>query len=143
MRQGHAPSWLAAKGILASVSLFGAVTGFAQVSTPTVDAVSDVAPGKIVSCLQLSRVDSTTVLDDKTIIFKMRGGTPRYYKNTLPYKCSQLGFEKAFSYKTSTNQICNVDIITVLLNFGGGLQQGSSCGLGKFVPYTPPPRVKK
>ncbi len=107
------------------------------------DAAAAAPEGKTVSCVTLSQVESTQVLDDKTVIFKMRGGNPRYYKNTLPYKCPQLGYEKAFSYRTSTNQICSVDIITVLHNFGGGPQDGSSCGLGKFEPYTPTPRVKK
>jgi hypothetical protein len=106
-------------------------------------AASDAAPGKTVSCVRLSQIDSTQVVDDRTIIFRMRSGKPRYYKNTLPYKCPQLGFEKAFSYKTSTNQLCSVDIITVLQNFGSSFNQGSSCGLGDFVPYQPPVKAKK
>jgi hypothetical protein len=94
------------------------------------------------SCLMLSQIDSSNVMDDKTIIFRMRSGTPRYYKNTLPYRCSGLGFNEAFSYKTSINQLCSVDIIHVLENVGG-VREGMSCGLGDFVPYTPPEKIKK
>jgi hypothetical protein len=103
------------------------------------------APAKIPgtqSCLLLSSIDSSQVLDDKTIIFRMRGGKQRYYKNTLPYKCPGLGFQQAYSHKTSLNQLCSVDIITVL-ETGGGLHEGASCGLGSFEPYTPPVKVKK
>src|SRR3546814_8937124 len=32
-------------------------------------------------------------------------------RNTLPQSCPQLGFERAFSYKTSLSQLCNVDKI--------------------------------
>jgi hypothetical protein len=105
--------------------------------------VSDVAPGKTVSCVRLTQIDSTQIVDDRTIIFRMKSSSPRFYKNTLPYKCPQLGFEKAFLYRTSINQLCSVDIITVLQNFGSSLNQGASCGLGKFVPYQPPVKAKK
>jgi hypothetical protein len=126
-----------AKYLLALAALVSCSAVLAQ------EPAATAAVGKTVSCVQLNRIDSTQVLDDKTIIFRMRGNNPRYYKNTLPYKCSSLGFEKAFSYKTSTSQLCSVDIITVLQNYGGGLQPGVSCGLGKFEPYTLPAKVKK
>jgi hypothetical protein len=96
---------------------------------------------KSVSCINLRDIDSTDVKDDQTIIFKMRG--KKYYKNILPYKCSRLGFEKAYSLRTSTSQICSVDIIRVLENYGGTLKEGAGCGLGKFVEYTPPPKQPK
>jgi hypothetical protein len=111
---------------------------FAAVAAAT-EPVADKVPGTV-SCLQLRSINSTEVVDDKTIIFKMNGR--KSYKNTLPYKCPQLGFQKAFSYKTSGSQLCSVDIITVL-ETGGGIRQGASCGLGKFEPYTPPAKVKK
>jgi hypothetical protein len=53
----------------------------------------------------------------------------------LPYSCSELGQDQGFAYSTSTNQLCSVDIITVLRQMGG-LQRGASCGLGKFQPVT-------
>lgn len=123
--------------------LAGLASSVAARDTAPVARPATVTPGKTLSCVPLSQIDSTTVLDDKTILFKMRSGTPRYYKNNLPFKCPQLGSEKAFSYKTSTSQLCNVDIVTVLLNFGGHIQDGASCGLGKFEPYTPPEKIKK
>jgi len=70
------------------------------------------------------------VIDDQTIDFKMRGGD--IYRNRLPNRCGGLGFEEAFSYKTSTNQLCSVDIIHVLSQTGGRLDTRGACGLGKF-----------
>jgi hypothetical protein len=90
---------------------------------------------KSVGCISLRDIDSSNVQDDKTIIFKMRG--KKYYKNDLGHRCPGLGFTKAFSLRTSTSQLCNVDIIRVLENYSGRLQEGAGCGLGKFVEYTP------
>ena len=87
--------------------------------------------GPAVSCLQLPNIRQTEVRDDQTIDFITRGG--KRYRNTLPSKCPQLGFERAFSYQTSITQLCNVDIITVIVQ-GGGSRLGASCGLGKFTP---------
>ena len=93
-----------------------------------------VADGEPVDCISLSQIRSSRVRDDQTIDFEVSGR--KIYRNTLPYRCSGLGFEEKFAFKTSQSQLCSVDLITVLNNFGGGLSQGPSCGLGKFQPMT-------
>lgn len=95
-----------------------------------------VAVGEPIDCINPRLIRSTHVRDDQTIDFEMSGNT--IYRNTLPYKCSSLGFEERFAYKLSTSQLCSVDIITVLQSFGGGLSQGPSCGLGKFQKMEKP-----
>jgi hypothetical protein len=91
-----------------------------------------VPDGAPVDCVQLTSIRSSHIVDDKTIDFEMTGR--KIYRNTLPYSCPGLASEDRFAYKTSLNQLCSVDIITVLYSFGGGLSQGPSCGLGKFQP---------
>lgn len=86
--------------------------------------------GEPKSCIIRSSIRSTDVIDSETIDFKMRNGD--IYRNRLPNKCPGLAFEEAFSYKTSTNQLCNVDIIRVLDNTAGRLDTRGACGLGKF-----------
>ena len=86
--------------------------------------------GEPENCITRSRISSTNVIDDQTIDFKMINGD--IYRNNLPHKCSGLGFEEAFTYKTSTNQLCSVDIIHVLTQTGGQLDTRGACGLGKF-----------
>ena len=81
-------------------------------------------------CIRRSQIRSTDVISNKIIDFKMRGGD--IYRNTLPHKCSGLAFEEAFSYRTSVNQLCSVDIIRVLDNTGGRIQERNACGLGDF-----------
>jgi hypothetical protein len=86
--------------------------------------------GEPENCITRSNIRSTDVIDDQTIDFKMRNGD--IYRNSLPHRCSGLGFEESFSYKTSTNQLCSVDIIHVLAQTGGRLDTRGACGLGKF-----------
>lgn len=88
--------------------------------------------GEPVSCLPLQSIRESRVRDDWTIDFRTSGGG--WYRNTLPNRCSGLGFEKAFSYATSQTQLCNVDIITVFSTAGGGPVNRGSCGLGAFTP---------
>ena len=92
--------------------------------------------GNPVDCLNLQDIRESRVRDDQTIDFYTNGG--KTYRNVLPYKCSGLGFQQGFSYKTSINRLCSVDIITVIQQ--GGLPRGASCGLGKFQPVTGLPR---
>jgi hypothetical protein len=95
-----------------------------------------VPAGEPVNCVQINQIRRTTVQDDRTIDFEMRGGT--IFRNTLPTGCPGLGFARAFSYRTSLSRLCSVDTITVVQQ-GGGPQMGATCGLGAFVPMKPAP----
>lgn len=83
-------------------------------------------------CVSLARIDNTHVLDDRNILFYMRG--KKVYINKLPHKCHGLRRADSFMYKTSLSQLCDLDIITVLDNIGFGFSRGPSCGLGSFYP---------
>ncbi len=86
--------------------------------------------GEPVSCIQLSSIRESRVRSDSVIDFRTNGG--KWFRNTLPHSCPSLGFEESYSHATSINQLCSVDIITVLQS--PGLMRGPSCGLGKFQP---------
>ncbi len=136
-----APPLVIAATALAAATLAGCSAN----APPRAAAAPPAAPGTEVAgaplqCVELNRIREAKVIDDQTIDFVLTGG--QILRNTLPYKCSQLGFEKAFTYSTSISRLCSVDIITVI-NQGGGIRTGASCGLGKFVAYTPIPKVPK
>lgn len=95
------------------------------------------ATGKVKRCISLNRIQSSRVLDDQTVFFKMRG--KKHYVNRLKYKCPSLKREERFMYKTSIGRLCNVDIITVLDSFG---RSWASCGLGKFEEIKLKPKPK-
>ncbi len=90
------------------------------------------AVGEPRNCVSLNQIRSTKVVDNSTIDFKMVGG--KTYRNSLPYSCPGLKFEDRFSFRTSQSQLCNVDIVRVLHNYGEQLREGVGCGLGKFQP---------
>ena len=85
-------------------------------------------------CVSLRHIRSTRVLDGETILFEMRGGTD--YVNRLPRRCPGLGFHKSFGYRTGINQVCDLDVITVLESG----RRGATCGLGKFEIYIKEPK---
>lgn len=97
--------------------------------------------GEAVSCIDINRIDSTSVVSNDVIDFKMRGG--KVFRNTLPYSCSGLAFDESFSYRTSTSRLCNVDTIRVLHNYGGRLEEGVGCGLGKFQPMEKAAKIEE
>ncbi len=85
------------------------------------------------SCVNLRQIRESLVRSDKLIDFVLIDG--KVLRNRLSYACPQLGFERSFTYATSLNQLCSVDIITVLIQ-GGGPSRGASCGLGEFTPIS-------
>lgn len=87
-----------------------------------------------IPCVKLDRIQDVDVIDNKTIVFQTGNNT--YYINRLPYACNGLRLNDGFLYRTSLNEICNVDVITVLDKVGPGYTGGPSCGLGRFEPIT-------
>ena len=79
------------------------------------------------NCISLAHIDRSEVIDDRTILFHMKG--EKIWQNKLPHRCFGLKFEDGFGYATSLSQLCSTDIITVL-------NRGTKCGLGQFVEYT-------
>lgn len=124
---------------LVSMAAVAALAGCAapeRTTTPAAPAPATPVPQAAAAqdCVELAQIRESRVIDDQTIDFIMRDG--RVLRNSLPNRCPQLGFEKAFSYSTSLSRLCSVDIITVVIQ-GGGPVRGASCGLGKFVPQAP------
>lgn len=87
------------------------------------------------SCLSLSRVDRTRVLDDQTILFFLRGKA--VYRNYLPQRCPGLAQNDRFSYESTGGRLCSVDTVTVLEQWAGRLESGFTCRLGEFHPISP------
>ncbi len=122
-------------GLIVGASLLAAACTETK-PKPVVAAPAVTAPGEQM-CVRLTQVRESRVVSDSIIDFVMNDGS--IYRNTLPYPCPGLAINRAFGYETSLNDLCSVNIITVIVQ-GGGPVKGSTCGLGKFVPYTPPPK---
>ena len=88
--------------------------------------------GKPVHCLRVDQLEDSEILDDQHIVFETNGH--KYYLNKLPHPCPGMRKDTALMYRTTTDELCDLDIITVLDEYGFGLQPGASCGLGAFEP---------
>jgi len=113
--------------------LLVAAPALAQIEPPA-------APPETRNCLQLMQIRSNTVVDGQAIDFRLRDGS--VWRNRLPRACPTLGFNQAFSYSTSIPQLCNVDLIQVIVQGNPGII-GASCGLGKFERLPPKPTKAK
>ncbi|MBQ0797116.1 DUF6491 family protein [Zhongshania sp.] len=120
--------------LLSSALLSLCLTAFAHAeeipTNPNRELVSD-SPER---CVNLRRIDQLEVIDNRSILFFMKG--KQIYLNDLPRPCNGLSRHETIMYKTSLNELCNVDIITVLNSVGSGFLPGISCGLGNFYPIT-------
>jgi len=85
-------------------------------------------------CIRLTNIDRTEVVGDYGILFYMLDDD--IYLNKLPHRCPGLGMDKAFMYRSSVGQLCDLDIISLLDDMGFGLRPGVSCGLGMFHPVS-------
>jgi hypothetical protein len=84
--------------------------------------------GEKETCLNLTTIKETRILDEQTILFETYGGT--VYINRLPAQCFGLRISGSFSYETSISKLCKWDIITV---FETGSGVSAKCGLGEFI----------
>ena len=91
-------------------------------------------PDGVANCLNLGSVERMEIVDEHHILFFMRDGST--YNNHLSRRCPGLRRNDTIMYRTTLNQLCSIDMFTVLNNFGGGFMPGATCSFGKFYPAT-------
>lgn len=88
-----------------------------------------------VHCVSIRSIRDIQVVNDRTLVVRMQGG--KVYRNDLPHRCPGLKRRDTLMYRSSIGQLCSLDVITVLEDWGGfGFRPGASCGLGMFEPIT-------
>jgi hypothetical protein len=87
-----------------------------------------------IQCVRIRDIEDIDIVDSRTLVFHMRGD--KVYENKLPFECPGLRRNDTLMYRASVGQLCNVDIVTVLEDWGFGFSPGASCGLGMFNPIT-------
>jgi hypothetical protein len=76
------------------------------------------------NCLNLRPLDELRAVDDKTILFFMRGQDRKIYRNDVQGICRGLERNRSLSYQ-ATMRLCKGDLITVR-------ETGFTCPLGEF-----------
>jgi hypothetical protein len=108
-------------------SVLGAMFA-AVLPVPCAQAQDDASEGTRQACLTLRGVDKYVPMDDRTILFFMRGRYNHVYRNDLPKVCRDLKRNRGISYQTTASRIprlCAGDLITVS-------ETGQACRLGEF-----------
>jgi len=83
-------------------------------------------------CLSPQDIDYLSYPDDKTILFHMKGGPIRLYRNDLPHACFGLHFESGIAWVIRGDEICgHMQSFSVL-------RTHTPCMLGDFTPLPPP-----
>jgi len=120
--KGTSQAWMGTALLL----LMAACAGGDNARSPTVM----VADGPPTACISTRQIRSMRIVDDQTIEFEM--SNRRVYRNTLPFRCSGLGFNQAIRHNSRTAQLCSVNMI--MMRAPGGGWSGPSCQLGMFQP---------
>jgi hypothetical protein len=87
------------------------------------------APPPANVCLNVQDIQRTEAVDDRTILFHMRGG--KVWRNTLRTACPMLKVSP-FTQKVTGDLVCsNAQFIHVNMT-------GNDCALGEFTPLPSP-----
>jgi hypothetical protein len=118
-----------AQSVAACALLVTAVAGAQNGRDDEEDEFFDRAPER---CISTNRIRETEVIDDRTILFYLRGR--QTYVNMLEHNCAGLENAGRFIMETRGGRLCSVDTVTVLLLAGARGMPGMTCFLGDFYP---------
>lgn len=88
--------------------------------------------GAAVSCVSNTNLRGNRSIGEGVILFEGTGG--RVYVNRPRAGCPELRPGRSLITRTTTNQLCSGDIVSVT-DLTSGIDYGS-CGLGDFTPYS-------
>lgn len=117
---------------VAPVSAYAKTDPEARIAKITADR----AAGEPVDCIQQNLISSTEIVNRTAIVYRMNNGT--IYVNRPASGATFLSKGDVLVTDTHSTQLCSVDIVK-LFDTGSRMQSGT-VGLGKFVPYSKPPR---
>lgn len=124
------PTRVAASAAAMCLVLWGASSAAAESATAAPDARSQAG-----YCLRLLAIDDSSILDSQHMLFTTKD--KRLYVNTFPVACPGMRAGDTYAFRTSLNQLCNQDVITILRPGGHYFIPGVSCGIGMFEEVTP------
>ena len=114
-----------------TLGLIGAAAQFAYADPAPPPSPPPPAAAHNNVCLNAGDIDHYSYPDEKTILFHMKGGKVRVWRNDLPRACPGLKFEQGIALEIRGGSICsNMQVVYVLNTW-------MPCFLGAFTPYTP------
>lgn len=130
-RERSAPTWRRgariARGYLLLLCACAAPGRQSRVVQPAPADTTPPATGALPAarpCMSIARLQRSEIIDNQTIRFHLIDGT--IVLSRLPNPCPGLEMQGGFAFRTSTDQLCELDVIRVLPPSGG------ACALGTF-----------
>ena len=109
-----------------SIKKFALGLVLAAAAAGTVPALArDGKDGKPMVCINLMSMDDSPVINDHTILVKMKGGKVPYKRIDLAGPCSGIDY-KGFAHDTNYNELCSSDTLT-------SLAEGAVCKIDQIV----------
>ena len=128
--------------MLKSITTTLAILGLA-ITLPTAALADDAATPEAseggssgIKCIEIWRLKTSRVVDNETIILKLRGGPD--YKMNLANRCPGLKMQGTWRHDVRGHtKLCSIDIIRVPVTTSGGLAGTSwtSCIIKSFEEY--------
>jgi hypothetical protein len=112
---------------LAKISLAAlAVCALSVSSVATPAMARDGRDGKPLTCISLMSMGDTPVINDHTVLIKMKTGSANYKRMDLAGPCNGIEY-KGFSHQTGYNELCSSD--TLISN----ATPGAVCKIDRIV----------
>ena len=109
---------------------FAAILSLTPAVADTVNPPFSIRQGNHI-CLNSRNILGRTIMDDRTIVFRMTDGS--YWRNTLQKPCSGMAIADNFSFvRPDSNYVCS-DQQQIAVRGGAGF-----CWLGAFARTTKP-----
>ncbi len=100
------------------------------VSTLATPAMArDAADGKPLTCINLMSMGETPVINERTVLVKMKTGATNYKRMDLAGPCNGIEY-KGFGHQTGYNELCTSDTLTSLAT------PGTICKIDRIVDIT-------
>lgn len=110
----------------ASYLLAGAI-GLAVTASAMAEPPAPEKPRTV--CLNAGNIDHYSYPDDNTVLFHMKSGKVRVWKNTLKRTCNGLKFESGIALEIRSGSVCSNTQVFYVIN------RWTPCFLGDFTPY--------
>jgi hypothetical protein len=85
--------------------------------------------GQPLACINLMSMGETPVIDERTVLIKMKSGPTNYKRMDLAGPCNGIEY-KGFAHQTGYNELCTSDTLTSLGT------PGAVCKIDRIVDIT-------
>lgn len=111
--------------LIAKISL----AAFAAAALAAPAMARDAADGRPLTCINLMAMGDTPVIDERTVLVRMKAGATNYKRMDLAGPCNGIEY-KGFAHQANYNELCTSDTLVSLAT------PGAICKIDKIVDIT-------